>query len=260
MTLPLMERLDVEVEPLDSLFGIDAARLPESADDFRERVVEMRLAWAVAADRHAPIDFLRERKRRIAKTALTRAAVVAGIATGVGLAWRLQRLELFQTASPPPKATAIPSARSTPIATPPALTPREEPPRAVASAEPAIAPPAVPIRPPTTARNEPSAPPPLRLSPVPEPTPAALTRDRVTPPPRPPAPRASVDQPSTPFDGSLGTILYGSDRKLAIVDGRIVQVGDDVRGARVVDILPDAVLFRDVQGRLRKLSLQDSRR
>jgi hypothetical protein len=69
-----------------------------------------------------------------------------------------------------------------------------------------------------------------------------------------------VDQPSTPFDGSLGTILYGSDRKLAIVDGRIVQVGDDVRGARVVDILPDAVLFRDVQGRLRKLSLQDSRR
>ena len=60
--------------------------------------------------------------------------------------------------------------------------------------------------------------------------------------------------------GSLGTILYGSDRKLAIVDGRIVQVGDDVRGARVIDILSDAVLFRDVQGWLRKLSLRDSRR
>jgi hypothetical protein len=74
------------------------------------------------------------------------------------------------------------------------------------------------------------------------------------------APRASTEQASIPFEGSLGTILYGSDRKLAIVDGRIVQVGDDVRGARLIDILPDAVLFRDVQGRVRKLSLQDSRR
>jgi hypothetical protein len=69
-----------------------------------------------------------------------------------------------------------------------------------------------------------------------------------------------VEEAPLPFDGSLGTILYGSDRKLAIVDGRIVQVGDDVRGARVIDILPDAVLFRDVQGRLRKLTLRDSRR
>ena len=37
MSTALMERLDVEVEPLDSLFGIDAARLPEPADEFRER-------------------------------------------------------------------------------------------------------------------------------------------------------------------------------------------------------------------------------
>jgi hypothetical protein len=69
-----------------------------------------------------------------------------------------------------------------------------------------------------------------------------------------------ADEAPLPFDGLLGTILYGADRKLAIVDGRIVQVGDDVRGARVIDIMPDAVLFRDVQGRLRKLTMQDSRR
>ena len=48
MTVPLMERLDVEVETLDSLFGIDAEHLPEPADEFRERTVELRVAWAAA--------------------------------------------------------------------------------------------------------------------------------------------------------------------------------------------------------------------
>jgi len=53
----------------------------------------------------------------------------------------------------------------------------------------------------------------------------------------------------------LGTILYSADRKLAIVDGRIVTIGDDVRGTRIVDITPSAVLLRDGQGRLRRLGL-----
>jgi hypothetical protein len=58
-----------------------------------------------------------------------------------------------------------------------------------------------------------------------------------------------------PFDAVLGTILYSPDRKLAIVDGRIVGPGDDVRGARVIDITPTAVLLRDARGRLRRLAL-----
>jgi hypothetical protein len=93
MTVPLMERLDVEVETLDSLFAIDAARLPEPADEFRDRSAELRLAWAVAADWPAPINLLRERQRRRAKIVLTQAAVVAGVATGVGLAWQVQQSE-----------------------------------------------------------------------------------------------------------------------------------------------------------------------
>ena len=58
----------------------------------------------------------------------------------------------------------------------------------------------------------------------------------------------------------LGTILYAPERKLAIVDGRIVQAGDDVNGARVVDITPTAVMLRDAQGRLRRLGLGASAR
>jgi hypothetical protein len=53
----------------------------------------------------------------------------------------------------------------------------------------------------------------------------------------------------------LGTILYSPDRKLAIVDGRIVGPGDPVSGARVVDITPSTVLLRDGRGRLRSLTL-----
>ena len=61
MTVSLMERLDVEVETLDSLFGIDAARLPEPADEFRERGAELRLAWAAAVDWPPAINLLRAR-------------------------------------------------------------------------------------------------------------------------------------------------------------------------------------------------------
>jgi hypothetical protein len=49
--------------------------------------------------------------------------------------------------------------------------------------------------------------------------------------------------------------LYSPDRKLAIVNGRIVAPGDAVDGARVVDITPTMVLLRDAQGRLRSLTL-----
>jgi hypothetical protein len=72
----------------------------------------------------------------------------------------------------------------------------------------------------------------------------------------PPVRRPPPEEVPIPFEGTLGTILYGADRKLAIIDGRIVQVGDEVRGARVVEITQNSVLFRDQQGRLRRLTLE----
>ena len=58
-----------------------------------------------------------------------------------------------------------------------------------------------------------------------------------------------------PFEASLASILYSPDRRLAIVDGRIVSVGDEIKGARIVDITQTTVLLRDAQGRLRVLTL-----
>src|SRR5262245_42722617 len=82
-TAPLMEQLDVEVEPLDSLLGIDAAHLPEPADEFRERIAELRVAWAVAADWPPTINLLRARKRQASRQMLSRVAVAAGVVAGV---------------------------------------------------------------------------------------------------------------------------------------------------------------------------------
>ena len=312
MTLSMMERLDIEVEPLDSLFGIEPDRLPEPTDDFRERAAGLRLAWAVAADWNAPIDFLRERRRRMAKTVLTRAAVLAGVATGVGIAWRVQR-DLFQ--SPPPQtktAAAVPRAVPPPVlqrgtrppgppttpapalssSTPVARTspaPSSSPPTPVASATPAETAPPRALAPsgsestPAVSRpqgdaqlstsaaqpavQQPARAPAVVLTPVPprpaQPVPptvaAVLPRASATraipsssasssqgaAPPSQPTPvvvarRRPADETPLPFDGSLGTILYGADRKLAIVDGRIVQVGDDVRGAGAFTEADDA--------------------
>ena len=67
---------------------------------------------------------------------------------------------------------------------------------------------------------------------------------------------AAPPEVALPFEATLGTILYSQDRKLAIIDGRIVGVGDEIRGARVTDITGSTVFLRDEQGRLRSLALR----
>ena len=58
-----------------------------------------------------------------------------------------------------------------------------------------------------------------------------------------------------PFEATLVTILYSQDRKMAIIEGSVVGVGDEIRGARVTDITGSTVFLRDEQGRLRSLAL-----
>jgi len=476
MTATLMERLDVEVEPLDSLFAIDVAHLPEPADEFRERGAELRLAWAAAADWPPAINLLRARRRQASRTMLSRAAVAAGVIVGLAGGWRVTQTAWWQstaktvaarpaatnanggagprargpaapqspvlsakkapvaappllaasktpgaqtpqpatptkpapaappapvavaksapvatpsaaaasnkpaaagvaaaasnkpaaagvatTASNKPAAAAAPAATASnrpAAATPPAITmntpaaasvpattsnkpvtssaqgsagtassasglpvaaarpsvptgappllpaPRADAPRAAAAQPPAraAAPPTARVEPPVTGserppvtRSEPSGrssstpapaapraapavrqeppvnaaanrspPPPLRSEP---PAVSAVVPSRATQAPRVDAgaaPQARqrpapVDAPLG-FDAALGTILYSPDRKLAIVDGRIVGVGDEIRGARIVDITPTAVMLRDAQGRLRRLALGASGR
>ncbi len=326
MSTSLMERLDVEVEPLDSLFGIDATRLPEPADEFRERGAELRVAWAVAADWPPAINLLRARKRQVSKTMLGRAAVLAGAAAGLGGSWwvvershlwdapapvarvagnaaarqrvpqrpatRVEPLQPVAAAqapgitSPPAVVTKAPVVTTPPIVTtkPPAVTP---PPALIMKAPLVMSQPAAVVAKAPTVTPEPvvvvKAPivpaPPVEVThePIVTPPPAVVSRlaAATAPPPIVDRPTAAVARPVrlavalTParvrpapppeavlgFDAVLGTILYSSDRKLAIVDNRIVGVGDEVRGARVIEITPGTVMLRDAQGRLRRLAL-----
>jgi hypothetical protein len=71
--------------------------------------------------------------------------------------------------------------------------------------------------------------------------------------------RETRPEPALPFDASLETILFSPDRRLALVDGRIVQIGDLVRGARITEITETTVILRDANNRLRVLSMGGSR-
>ncbi len=300
MAIALTEQLDVEVEPLDTLFSIDAARLPEPEEEFRERAAGFRLAWAAAAAGGQPaLDLLRERRRQARKVvAFSQAAVVAGVAVGLGVGWLVQKLwrpvELTRIGQ-----LAVAPALSAPPVHPTSLTPQPlSPPRpTVPAAQPVMAPraqsslaipeaptrrsvePAVSIEPetpverplaalvPTPAPRLPASVerpparvplPPARPALVTAPPPAASLLRQQTP--AVPAPPLEAQPSPLPFEATLGTILYGPERKLAIVDGRIVQAGDDVRGARVVEITATSVYLRDEQGRLRRLTAGGSGR
>jgi hypothetical protein len=243
MSASLMERLDVEVEPLDSLFGIDAARLPAPADEFRERSAELRLAWAAAADWPPTINLLRARRRHTSRTWLARAAVVAGTAAGLGGGWWVAERTL--RSAPPARMPSTGSARGhgpAPVKPPAA---RATPAPATVNKAPAVTPPAVVVN-----KAPVVAPPPVVVNKAPAATSppvavAAPARAKQAPPP----------EAAVPFDALLGTILYSPDRKLAIIDNQIVGVGDEVKGARVTEITAGAVLLRDAHGKLRRLTL-----
>jgi hypothetical protein len=307
MTIPLMERLDVEVETLDSLFGIDAGSLPEGGSEFREQAAALRLAWAAAAAGRGPIDLMRPERQRARNAAFARAAVVAGVAAGLGAGlfvehsgWarpsRVRTVAVAAPVTPLPKPLQVPA--SSPVQ-PPKL-PEKSPvmpldkrpdtlPAATAAAPlaaqalPQVLPPApprpaletpAPAAAPVALQAQKTAPivpvvstvPPVSLPVAPPralpPTVAART------PPRPETvaptpvrsvtrvlPKPAVEIRPVPLDAVLESILYSSDRRLAIIDGRILGLGDDVKGARIVDITPGAVLLRDGQGRLRSVTL-----
>jgi hypothetical protein len=57
LTAPLIERLNIEVETLDTLEGIDAAVLPQPVDRFSEQIAAFRLASAIAVE-STPVNLL----------------------------------------------------------------------------------------------------------------------------------------------------------------------------------------------------------
>lgn len=87
LTGPLIDLLDVEVETLDSLEGIDATVLPEPAEAFREQIAGLRLALAVAAQ-PPPVNLIPPEQRppvdtRRYRSLLGRSSAAAAVACAV---------------------------------------------------------------------------------------------------------------------------------------------------------------------------------
>ncbi len=227
MAASLIESLDVEVEPLDSFFGIDTERLPEDGVDLRDRGADLRLAWAAAVQSPAPLDLLRERRHGAYRAWIARAAVVAGVTTGLGIGYTVGTAAWGLAAGGPAGHAA----------------------RAPHTARPAPRPveaDSAPIVP-----DHPQRPTGSRIAA------ASFVRSYEPPPdlvfdsPNPERPSAAGPDAGSgpPFQAELQTILYGNERRLAVIDGHIVQAGDEVRGARVVAITATSVVVRDVSGR-----------
>ncbi len=85
LTAPLMHELNMDVETIDSIDGLDLSRLASLADDFRDRASEFRPALVVAADPSAPVNLMpRETVASgLAVPADLRQRMAAGLVTGV---------------------------------------------------------------------------------------------------------------------------------------------------------------------------------
>ena len=85
LTAPLIERLNIEVETLDSLDGIDTAELPEPSEQFSDQVASLRLAAAIAAEpppvNLLPVEITAERASRTGRFVFA-AGAAAAVAVG----------------------------------------------------------------------------------------------------------------------------------------------------------------------------------
>ena len=75
---------------------------------------------------------------------------------------------------------------------------------------------------------------------------ASPARAELPDPTRPPgiSPDAPSAAPSAPREPRLTSIVVAPERRLAVIDGQPVRVGDEIAGARVVTIQPERVRLR----------------
>jgi hypothetical protein len=255
LTMPLIEELDIEVETLDSLDGLEVVP-PAKAQELADVAPALRLACAVAAGK--PVVEADRSRLWIAAAAVALLALLvwgamhfAGYANGAAvgppaLAGRTAPDVTVPPAAPvrTPAAKPVPAAPSTmqpqsddasrqaAEATVPAATMgRQAPPLPVERARP---PAATPDR---TSRRRDTAASSVERRAAPEPI---LTR-RHTAGPAAPVP---LKDPLP----VVNSILVSPERRLAVVDGAIVHEGEAVGPRVLIRIEPGALLLREPSG------------
>jgi len=212
LTAPMIELLNIEVETLDTLEGIDASRLPEG---FAWQAATFRLATSIAAD-PPPINLLPSEAKSKGTPQPPWWILAGGAAAAIALAAFLYGRSnvASQVAAP-----------SRPLQSQPPEVVREAP---------------IVTEPPTAYRVE-----------------APTTQPRSRPPqvvPRKPAAAPGPPEVTEP-DPVVRSILVSGDRRLALMNGRIVSVGDPIGTAVVRAIEPGAVVIATVDGKIRRIEL-----
>ena len=202
LTASVGSALNVAVETLDSLSGIDAEVVPEPADMFRATVAALWPAIAIAAQSGESPNLLPAATRAQSETRTRIAPIAAGVVVTVLIigAWYFFAGTGRESRTP------------------------------VQPASPQVAPPSSPSPPP---------PPPSRDANVAE----------APPKPGPTEVRAQPDL-------VVSSILYSSQRRLAIVNGRIVRIGDRVGSSTILYIEPRAVVVQSDDGTKRTLEMR----
>jgi hypothetical protein len=284
LTMPLIEELDLEVETLDSTEGLRAvgkARL----ERFAESAPAIRLACAAALSPGTPARGVARGWVRAAAGFVLFAALGWGALAywthGTGETPQSSRGGSVAPAASPARSPAASPARSP--AVPPTLD-RQPPPSgdsraASASAPESAAAPVGPSDRPSSSPFEQSAADhgtgTTGRSPAPAASPVARDKDKdVVAPPRkvpepghPPARAPGRPGPAAraaakrlaPLDEPLprvDSILVDQDRRLAIIDGLVVKVGDSVGSREVTGIEPDGIALRERSGIVVRLALR----
>jgi hypothetical protein len=285
LTAPLIDRLNIEVETLDTLDGIDPTKLPEPADRFSEHVAAFRLASAIAVESlpvnllasNEPTGYLNRTNRRLVAVGSAAAVAFAAFAytrsggvdgnhgRGEGQIAAVQREQARPQPQPVapavPKPASVPAARQVPKAgatsaatTPPdarALPPGARAVPADARALPADAralPPDTRV-PPAQARVVPSEARELRgEAPARRRTNAGAVvtgRRQET---------TGLSKSAQP-DPVVRSILYSASRQVALIDGRIVKPGDRVGVMLVSAIERDGVILTTPSGLRKRVGL-----
>jgi Tfp pilus assembly PilM family ATPase len=232
LTAPLIERLNIEVETLDTLEGFDAATLPEG---FAESASTLRLASSIAVE-PPPVNLLPVEVTAHRTTQSGRRIVAAGIAAAVMLgAFLYERARVAQISAEREEGMTREASSLRPQGGAADVS-RET------SETKSVGP---------TAQGAPAPPKAIDVAAPPGQPHAALTEK---PPATVVADRAVVSAPRP--DPVVTGILVSDGRRVALVDGRIVQAGDRLQAGVVQSIELDAVVISGPDGQTRRLRLE----
>lgn len=286
LTMPLIEELDLEVETLDSIEGLRAAGNLQN-DRLLEAAPAIRLACTAALTRsesvRQSIAAMHREERSGVMGAVAAIALIGALAWGVFsfrnvlLSPPVRPISTPQrSVSAPPRPTLSgvestrPAVRSSETKTLPPLAARVEsgspsqtaddknasrPVSTVlsvrAESKTADVPPAPAERPPQVAAAVPS---PASTS-VPKPRRSAVENAKPAGTKRAAGPVQALKEPLPKVD----SILIDQARRLALIDGSVVHVGDVIGPRTIVQIERDAVILREPSGLVVRASVRSKR-